>query len=206
MKRMRDEWKDNEKWSFMKWSLVWSPWNTVLGLLILSFGTPNPGLHYVPRKSILIERGYLDWRVLFLKKFFIINKAVVSFPQPTKNLDQSFTCSRWILNCQVHNRTVKKMMKKLKMERKNDSRVKTRKGGLEQKWENFRRLVGETNRRMKGNNRTASESFMRSFTLSKTKNLNSSFQNALLRILESITVGLDACQIVIFRNDKNESF
>ena len=21
----RDEWKDNKKWSFMKWSLVWSP-------------------------------------------------------------------------------------------------------------------------------------------------------------------------------------
>ena len=31
-----------------------------LGLLILSFGAPNPGLHYVPKKSILIERGYLD--------------------------------------------------------------------------------------------------------------------------------------------------
>ena len=25
MKRIRDEWKDNEKWSFMKWSLVRSP-------------------------------------------------------------------------------------------------------------------------------------------------------------------------------------
>ena len=25
MKRMRDEWKDNEKWSFTKWFLVWSP-------------------------------------------------------------------------------------------------------------------------------------------------------------------------------------
>ena len=33
MKRMRDEWKDNEKWSFMKWSLVWSPWNTVWAYL-----------------------------------------------------------------------------------------------------------------------------------------------------------------------------
>ena len=29
-----------------------------LGLLILSFGTPNPGLHYVPKKSILIKYGY----------------------------------------------------------------------------------------------------------------------------------------------------
>ena len=32
----------------------------------------------------------------------------------------------------------------------------------------------------KGNDRTASEASMRSFTLSKTKNLNFSFQNALL--------------------------
>ena len=31
-----------------------------LGLLILSFETINLGLHYVPRKSILIEYGYLD--------------------------------------------------------------------------------------------------------------------------------------------------
>ena len=57
-----------------------------LGLLILSFGTPKPGLHYVPEKSILIERGYLDWRAFFFEKFFIINKVVVSFPQPTKKI------------------------------------------------------------------------------------------------------------------------
>ena len=31
-------------------------------------------------------------------------------------------------------------------------------------------------------------------------------QNAFPRILESITVGLDACQIAIFRNNENESF
>ena len=80
-----------------------------------------------------------------------------------------------------------------------DSRVKTRKGSLEQKREKFWKLMGEANRRMKGNDRTASESSMRSFTLSKTKNLNSSFQNAFPRILESITMGLDACQIAIFR-------
>ena len=38
----------------------------------------------------------------------------------------------------------------MKMERKNDSRVKTRKGSLELKQENFRSLIGEANRRMKG--------------------------------------------------------
>ena len=31
-----------------------------LGLFILSFETISPGLYYVPKKSILIERGYLD--------------------------------------------------------------------------------------------------------------------------------------------------
>ena len=39
--------------------------------------------------------------------------------------------------------------------------------------------MGGANIRMKGNDRTASEPSMRSFTLSKTKNLNFSFQNAL---------------------------
>ena len=34
-----------------------------LSLFILSFETINPGLRYVPEKSILIECRYLDWRV-----------------------------------------------------------------------------------------------------------------------------------------------
>ena len=68
MKRMRDEWKDNEKWSFIKWSLVKITLKHNLGLFILSFETINPGLHYVPEKSILIERGYLDWRAFSLRK------------------------------------------------------------------------------------------------------------------------------------------
>ena len=38
----------------------------------------------------------------------------------------------------------------MKMERKNDSRVKTRKGSLEQKQEKFQGLMGGANRRMKG--------------------------------------------------------
>ena len=76
------------------------------------------------------------------------------FLSQQKNLDRSVTCSGWILNCQVHNRIVKKKekekWKRMKMERKNDSRVKTRKGSLEQKQENFWSLIGEANRRMKG--------------------------------------------------------
>ena len=36
------------------------------------------------------------------------------------------------------------------MKMKNDSRVKIRKGSLEQKRENFQRLMGRANRKMKG--------------------------------------------------------
>ena len=83
------KWK-NERWMKGQWKMIFhemilgliTPKHS-LGLLILSFETSNPGLHYVPKKSILIECGYLDWRGFFLKSF-IINKAVVSFPQPTK--------------------------------------------------------------------------------------------------------------------------
>ena len=94
----------------------------------------------------------------------------------------------------------------MKMERKNDSRVKTRKGSLEQKRKNFWSPMNKKKEEWKGNDQTASKASMRSFTLSKTKNLNSSFQNAFTRILESITVGLDVCQIAIFRDNKNEPF
>ena len=78
------------------------------------------------------------------------------------------------------------MMKKEKNangKKEQDSRVKTRKGSLKQKRENFRRLMGEANRRMKGNDQIAFESFMRPFILSKTKNLNSSFQRAFPKFL-----------------------
>ena len=47
MKRKKDEWKDNEKWSLTKKILGLIILKHSLGLLILSFGTPNPGLHYV---------------------------------------------------------------------------------------------------------------------------------------------------------------
>ena len=68
-RRKRDEWKDNEKWSFMKWSLVKITLKHNLGLFILSFKTMNPGLHYVPEKSILIKHGYSDWRDFSLRIF-----------------------------------------------------------------------------------------------------------------------------------------
>ena len=141
MKRMKDEWKDNEKWSFIKWSLVKITLKHNLGLFILSFETINT-LH--TWKFILIERGYLDWRAFSLRKFFVINEGRCLLSS-AKILDKSFTCSEWIFKCIIGQSKNEKERKK-----KNDSRVKTRKGGLEQKWENFQRLVGEANRRIKG--------------------------------------------------------
>ena len=96
------------------------------------------------------------------------------------------------------------MMKKWKW--KNDSRVKTRKGGLEQKWENFRKLMGEANRRMKGQRPDSIRNLYEVLYPSQNQKFELLILECLPSILESITVGLDACQIVIFRNDKNESF
>ena len=96
----------------------------------------------------------------------------------------------------------------MKVERKNDFRVKTRKDGLEQK-RNFLRTRGQKKKEKRGQqldsirslyevlypfqNQNLNSSF-------QNQNLNSSFQNFLPRILESITAGLDACQIAIFRD------
>ena len=75
---------------------------------------------------------------------------------------------------------------------------KPEKGSLEQKRKIFEALWAKQTEEWKGDDRTASEAFMRYCTLSKTKNLNFLSNNAFPCILESITVGLDACQIVIF--------
>ena len=45
IKRMKEERRDNEQWSFVILGLITQKHS--LGLLIFSFGTPNPGLHYV---------------------------------------------------------------------------------------------------------------------------------------------------------------
>ena len=65
-----------------------------------------------------------------LKRFFLENFCCQN------HLDKSFTCSGLISNCQVHNKTVKKNDEKRKNgngKKEQDSRVKTRKGSLEQK-------------------------------------------------------------------------
>ena len=61
--KMRDEWKDNEKWSFMKWSLVWSPWNTVWAYL--PFLSVTRTLAYITYLKV-----HFDWTwILGLESF-----------------------------------------------------------------------------------------------------------------------------------------
>ena len=126
-----------------------------LGLLILSFETINPGLHYVPEKSILIERGYLDWRVFFLENFFFPNQqGCCLFSSANKKILINLSLIRdefWIIKCIIgqSKKKEKKRWKRMKMEKKNDSRVKTRKGRLEQKRENFWSLMGEATEKRK---------------------------------------------------------
>ena len=64
----------------------------------------------------------------------------------------------------------------------------------------FKDSWAEQTEEWKGKDQTASEASIRSSTLSKTKNLDPLFQNIFPWIPESITVGLDACQIAIFRD------
>ena len=100
-----------------------------LGLFILHFETMNPGLHYVPEQSILIEPGYLDWKGFSLRDF--CNQRGCCFFSSAKILDKSFTCSEWIFKCIIGQSKNKKGKKKEKMtlgwkpERR--SRAKTRK-------------------------------------------------------------------------------
>ena len=65
-----------ERWKQGQWKMIFHEMilglitlKHSLGLLFLSFETINPSLHYVPEKSILIERRYLDWRGFSLKIF-----------------------------------------------------------------------------------------------------------------------------------------
>ena len=152
-----------------------------LGLFILFFETMNPGLHYVPEKSILIKHGYLDWRGTSLRSlFFVTNKVVISVLQP-KNILVNYSLVQdecWIFKCMIGQLKKKKMKKK---DEKCDSRAKTRKGGLEQRWEE---LEGPWARRIKEwrvNNQEAPGAAMRSSTLSKTKKFEPSAQECLFQ-------------------------
>ena len=77
---------------------------------------------------------------------------------------------------------------------------KPEKGSLERKQEIFEDSRAKRIEEWKGNDRTTPEAFMRSSTPSKIDKSEPSIQESFPQISKSITVGLDACQIVIFRN------
>ena len=58
----------------------------------------------------------------------------------------------------------------------------------------------------KGNDRTTLEAFLRSSTPFKIGKSEPFIREYLPQIVESITVGLNTCQIAKFRGNKNESF
>ena len=77
---------------------------------------------------------------------------------------------------------------------------KPEKGGLEQKQEIFEDSRAKRTEEWKCNDRIAPEAFMRSSTPSKTRKSELFIREHLPQISETITVGLDACQIAIFRD------
>ena len=61
-------------------------------------------------------------------------------------------------------------------------------------------MGGANKKKWKGNDQIAPEAFMRFSTPSKIEKPEPSLQEHLPQIFEFITVGLDACQIAIFKN------
>ena len=104
-------WK--KRWIKRQWKNdLWSDHPEIqFGPIIFSFETMNPGLYYVPEKSILIKRGYLDWRAFSLRKFFVINEGC-GLLSSAKILDKPFTCSGWIFKCIIGQSKKWKMKKK----------------------------------------------------------------------------------------------
>ena len=82
MRRKRDEWKDNEKWSFTKWSLVKITLKHNLGLFYPFFRNLKPRPTLRTWKVHFDQTWILRLERFFFKEFFVINRAVVSFPQP----------------------------------------------------------------------------------------------------------------------------
>ena len=101
----------------------------------------------------------------------------------------------------MHDRTIKQKEKeKMNEKKKRDSRVKTQKGSLERKWKDFEDSWVKQTKEWRVNNQEASEASTNSSIPSKIRELEPSIQECLSWIPESITVGLDACQITIFKD------
>ena len=98
MRRKRDEWKDNEKWSFTKWSLVKITLKHNLGLFYPFFRNLKP------RPTLRTWKVHFDWTwTLGLKSFLpweiFHNQQGCCLFSSAKILDKPFTCSGWIFEC-----------------------------------------------------------------------------------------------------------
>ena len=95
----------------------------------------------------------------------------------------------------------KNKMKKKK--KKHDSRVKTRKWQSRAKMRKFSKTYGQSEQK---NEKSTIRKHLKPpqvpQSLPKLENLNLLFKKCLPCISESIMVGLDACQIAIFREDR----
>ena len=85
-KRNPGKWK--KKWMKRQWKMIFHEMiiglitlKHSLGLLIFSFEIPNPGLHYVSKSPFWLNSNTWTEEV-FPWEIFVINKAIVSFPQP----------------------------------------------------------------------------------------------------------------------------
>ena len=77
---------------------------------------------------------------------------------------------------------------------------KSKKGSLKRKWEDFKELRAQRTKEWKVNNQEASEASTGSSIPSNTKKPKPSIQEFLPQIFKFVMVGLDACQIAIFRD------
>ena len=94
----------------------------------------------------------------------------------------------------------------MKME-KNDSRVKTRKGQSRAKMRKFSKTYRQSEQKdEKSTIMKHLKPHRAPQSLPTPENLNLLSKSFLPQFVKFITVGLDACQIAIFRNNKNESF
>ena len=167
-----------------KWSLVWSPWNTIwVYLSFLSNHKPWPTFH--TWKVHLIEYGYLNWRGFFLRNFY---PKIILINHPP--IWDEF----WIFEC------IMGQSKKNEWKEKCDSKVKIQKGSLERKWKDSKDSWARQTKEWRVNNQKASKASTKSSTPSKSGNLNLLFKSFFSQIFKSITVGFDACQMAIFRN------
>ena len=166
----------------MKWSLVKITLKHNLGLFILSFKSWT--LTYITYLKSPFWLNVDTWTEEFLPwEIFHNQQGCCLFSSANKKILINLSLVRdefWIVKCIIRqSKKEKEKWKRTKMERKNDSRVKTRKGSLEQKQENFESLMGEANRRMKGQWSNSIRSLYEVLYLFQRKKVEPSFPKCL---------------------------